>query len=148
MFVWLKLNFLLSVHVFLCVVIFCHSARHQPNNSMLIHRQVVSVRGRKQHTLSRDQCWGPGTLFARHLGKFEGNHSEFWARWFQSVGRKYSSMEVAVIWGNSDFAHSDFNHSDFTHSDFTHSYFGHFFCQKFLLFSLNIYNLGTHLVHM
>ncbi len=25
---------------------------------------------------------------AAHQGKFEANHSEFWARWFQSVGRK------------------------------------------------------------
>ncbi len=71
--------------------------------------------------------------------------------------QKNSSMELAVIWGNSDFGHSDFDHSefthsdfdhfDFTHSDFGHSDFSHFFNQKFLLFSLNIYNLGTHLVH-
>ncbi len=41
-------------------------------------------------------------------------------------------MELAVIWGNSDFTHIDFPHSDFTHSDFPHSDFaysdfGHFF---------------------
>ncbi len=34
-------------------------------------------------------------------------------------------MELAVIWGNSDFTHSDFPHSDFPHSDFTYSDFSH-----------------------
>ncbi len=39
--------------------------------------------------------------------------------------RKNSSMELTVIWGNSDFAHTDFPHSDFAHSDFPHSDFAH-----------------------
>ncbi len=48
-----------------------------------------------------------------------------------SLHPKNSSMELAVIWGNSDFghcdfAHSNFGHSDFTHSNFIHSDFGHF----------------------
>ena len=57
--------------------------------------------------------------------------------------RKNSSMELAVVGGNSDFGHSDFTHSNFAHSDFSH-----FFLSKFLLFSFNIHNLGTHLIHI
>ncbi len=47
---------------------------------------------------------------------------------------KYSSMELAVIWGNSDFTHSDFPHSDFAHSDFAHSDFGNFFVKNSYFF--------------
>ncbi len=88
-------------------------------------------------------------------------HSKVWFHWWisgrarKTAGRssnfpewkvlsfeKNSSMELAVIWGNSDFSCSDFSCFDFSHSDFSH-----FFHQKFLLFSLNIHNFGTHLVH-
>ncbi len=55
--------------------------------------------------------------------------------------KKNSSMELAMIWGNSDishsdFTHSDFTHSDFTHSDFTHSDFSHFFITNSYFFHL------------
>ncbi len=71
----------------------------------------------------------------------------------QTVLFKNSSMELAVIWGNSDFAHTDFHHSDsahsdFPYSDFAHSDFAHFVLSKNLTFSLNIHNLGTYLEHM
>ncbi len=64
--------------------------------------------------------------------------------WSCLASRKNSSMELAVVWGNfgcSDLAHSDLGHSDLACSDLGH------FLSKFLLFSLNIHNLRTHLTH-
>ncbi len=65
---------------------------------------------------------------------------------FMFLWPKNSSMELAVIWGNSDFPHSDFAHSDFAHSDFAHSDFSHFFVKNFYFF--NIHYLETHSVHV
>ena len=62
----------------------------------------------------------------------------------KNATHKNSSMELAAIWGNSDFGCFDFGHSDFCRSDFSPFFFLN---QQFLLFSLNIHNLGTCLVH-
>ncbi len=89
---------------------------------------------------------------------------------------KNSSMELAVIWGNStcsdlacsdlafsnlacsdlacsdlacsDLPCSDLAHSDLAHSDLACSDLAHFFCQNSYFFSLNIHNLATHLAHI
>ncbi len=108
------------------------------------------------------------------LIRYSANYfSIFYVGRWRTALKKKSSMELTVIWGNSDFAHSDFApsdfapsdftpsdfapsdfapsdfaHSDFTHSDFAHSDFTHFVLSKILTFSLNIHNLGTHLAHM
>ncbi len=86
-------------------------------------------------------------LFKKTLGSYEMMIIPLglWAaQMFATFGagdpktHKNSSMELTVIWGNSDFAHSDFDHSDFAH----------FVLSKILTSSLNIHNLGTHLAHM
>ncbi len=71
--------------------------------------------------------WGCGPIEERFLEK----------------KKKKSSMELAVIWGNSDFGCSDVSCFDLGCSDFSHSDFGHFFLIKILTFFTQHSQLGN-----
>ncbi len=67
------------------------------------------------------------------LSEVSKDRTGWYSIWKQ---KKHSSMELALIWGNSEFSCSDFGHPDF----------GHLFI-KFLAILLNIHNLETNLTH-